>query len=57
MSIKTITAKFSVKTFTKPVGISSAPTFFEIAKKNIVKKRSGINKSLSKNIDKIVYGT
>ena len=33
------------------------PTFFESARKSIVKKRKGISKNLSRDIDKIVYGT
>ena len=31
-------------------------TFFELAKKNIIKKGSGLGKNLSKDIDKILYG-
>ena len=56
MPTKTLAAKFSVKMFTRP-GAPSVPTFFELAKKNIVKKRSGMSRNLSKNIDKIVYGS
>jgi len=55
MATKTLT-KVDIKMFTQPVKALSSPTFFELAKKNTVKKRSGVNKDLSKNVDKTLYG-
>jgi hypothetical protein len=54
MPTKILTTKFDVKIFTK-TDRASTPTFFELAKKNIIKKRSGMGKNLSKDIDKIAY--
>ncbi|MEK7200744.1 MAG: hypothetical protein AAB672_01280 [Patescibacteria group bacterium] len=38
--------------------VRSAPkgNFFELARKNIIKKGSGLGKNLSMDIDKILYG-
>ncbi|MDR3642387.1 MAG: hypothetical protein P4L74_02035 [Candidatus Doudnabacteria bacterium] len=57
MAVKTITKKFVVTVFKQPAKPASAPTFFELAEKNAVKKRRDVSKNLSKNIDKIIYGT
>ena len=42
----------SVPTKNRPKGL----TFFERAKKHIVKKKKNVNKYLSRDIDKILYG-
>ena len=55
MTTKTLT-KVDIKMFTQPIKALSSPTFFELARKNTVKKRAGVSKDLSKNIDKILYG-
>ena len=55
MYTKTATIKIGLKMFTKSSAKKNALTFFELANKNIIKKRSGMPKNLAKNTDKIIY--
>ncbi len=53
----TTATKKVLTTLIKKTGkISSHPTFFKLATKNLGKKKNLINKNLSKHINKIVYG-
>jgi len=48
--------KYIIPFFKQAVRASYAPTFFQLARKNAIKKKKGAAKTLSGNIDKIVYG-
>ena len=52
----TQTKKISVSLLKKVYKIRSAPTFFQLAQRNIIKKKKVLDRGLSKNVDKIVYG-
>jgi len=52
----TKTKKFLITFLKKTARDSSSPTFFQLARKNITKKKKLANSNLSKNVDKIAYG-
>jgi hypothetical protein len=51
-----LTKKSTIIFFKKRAKAPARPTFFELARKSIAKKKKGVGKNLSQSVDKTVYG-